>query len=64
MGLFQKLPEDPIEWAGLPSEPLPERSAAERLDEAPPATDLMFGAGYESHSLAVPIAPVDDADGD
>ena len=31
MGLFSELPEDPTDWAGLPSEPLPPRTEAELL---------------------------------
>ena len=45
MGLFQQLPEDPEEWAGLPAEPLPPESDAERLTDAGAvdAADLGFG---------------------
>lgn len=63
MGLFSKLPEEPVEWAGLPSEPARDESAAERLPSAP-STDLGglgFGgpaaaAGVES--IVIPVAPV------
>jgi hypothetical protein len=34
MGLFTQRPEDPIEWAGLPGEPLGPQDAASHLDES------------------------------
>ncbi len=44
MGLFQQRPEEPSEWAGLPSEPWAPREPAERISSAP-ALDLpLFGA--------------------
>jgi len=66
MGLFQKLPEDPVEWAGLPSEPLPDLPAAERLPDAAPV-DLGLGtvAEFGSISISVPVdEAVDGADAD
>ncbi len=54
MGLFQKLPEDPVEWAGLPSEPLPDRTAAEQLVEAAPTADLGLGFG-DIGSIIIPV---------
>jgi hypothetical protein len=33
MGLFSKLPEEPVEWAGLPSEPARAETRAERLTD-------------------------------
>ncbi|MDR6166232.1 hypothetical protein QE367_000436 [Microbacterium paludicola] len=62
MGLFMQRPEEPSEWAGLPSEPVRRKSNAELLpDEPPPADpagDLLGGGGIASISipLAVPIA--------
>ncbi|MET0811517.1 MAG: hypothetical protein ABWY03_00590 [Microbacterium sp.] len=53
MGLFQKLPEDPIEWAGLPSEPLPDLPAAERLPAAA-GVDLDAVPGVGSISISIP----------
>lgn len=55
MGLFSARPEEPTEWAGLPSEPLPPRSAAETLSDGPPPADL--GALGESISISIPFVP-------
>lgn len=68
MGLFQKLPEDPVEWAGLPSEPLPDPPVAERLPDSP-AIDLGAESfpGIGSISISIPTelpAAVADGDGD
>ncbi|MBW9093170.1 hypothetical protein JNB62_05700 [Microbacterium jejuense] len=63
MGLFSKLPEEPVEWAGLPSEPARAESAAERLAAAP-TTDLGGlgladpGAAGAVESIVIPVAPV------
>jgi len=63
MGLFSKLPEEPVEWAGLPSEPARTETAAERLTSAP-ATDLGgFGVGDPAaagavESIVIPVAPL------
>lgn len=70
MGLFRKLPEDPAEWAGLPSEPTRIEGAAERLTDAA-ALDLGgFGvggvgnAGGAVESVVIPVAPaVENAEG-
>ena len=63
MGLFSARPEEPTEWAGLPSEPLPPRSAAETLSDGPPPTDL--GALGASISISIPVVPITDgANGD
>lgn len=56
MGLFQKLPEDPVEWAGLPSEPLPEETAAQRLADSGPTADVGLGFGDIS-TIVIPVAP-------
>ncbi|TQJ31798.1 hypothetical protein FBY39_2281 [Microbacterium sp. SLBN-146] len=58
MGLFQHRPEDPTEWAGLPSEPLDDESAVDRLPDSAavdPALTALFGGGA-STSLVVPLA--------
>lgn len=58
MGLFQHRPEDPTEWAGLPSEPLDDESVAERLPDAAPvdtALTALFGGGAAT-SVIVPLA--------
>ncbi len=41
MGIFQSRPEEPDEWAGLPSEPWEPRVPGEVL---PPALDALGGA--------------------
>lgn len=61
MGLFASRPEEEIEWAGLPSEPLAPESEAERL-EAAPATSGGLGipgvtAGGETVAITLPSAP-------
>ncbi|MDQ1216348.1 hypothetical protein [Microbacterium arborescens] len=59
MGLFTQRPEEPSEWAGLPSEPVRRKSNAELLpDEPPPADpagDLLGGGGIAS--IAIPLTP-------
>jgi len=57
MGLFQHKPEDPTEWAGLPSEPLEPLSAAERLDDGPKADALTLG---DATSLTIPLPSVEE----
>lgn len=73
MGLFTQRPEEPSEWAGLPSEPVRRKSNAELLPDEPPAADpagdLLGGGGIASISipLAGPTATEDenaDADAD
>jgi len=63
MGLFSKLPEEPVEWAGLPSEPARTETEAERLTTAP-SSDL-GGLGFGDpaligtvESIVVPVKPV------
>lgn len=69
MGLFTQRPEEPSEWAGLPSEPIRPKSGAELLsDEAPPADALgsLLGRGGVS-SISIPLAvpaPGDDGPGE
>ncbi|SDQ12629.1 hypothetical protein [Microbacterium sp. cf332] len=59
MGLFMQRPEEPSEWAGLPSEPLRPKSGAELLPDevapADPAGDLLGGGGITSISIPVEI---------
>ncbi|MBD3941710.1 hypothetical protein IF188_08390 [Microbacterium sp. NEAU-LLC] len=61
MGLFQKLPEEPTEWAGLPSEPDRPESAAERLAAAAPVDIGSLGLGGSDfgavESIVLPAAP-------
>lgn len=61
MGLFQHRPEDPVEWAGLPSEPLRDESAAERLNDGV-RVDLDridVDGGALVQSVAIPLPAVD-----
>lgn len=71
MGMLSSRPEEPTEWAGLPSEPLRERSAAEQLDADTAAEAAALGTATGSiTSISIPIAlpdpseTVPDADGD
>lgn len=63
MGLFSQRPEEPTEWAGLPSEPSRHETAAERLPDASAvdlgglsASDLAFGSGTVE-SIVIPVKP-------
>jgi len=56
MGLFASRPEDPFEWAGLPSEPLRAQTEAERLDPTP-VDPFSLTAGTDVSSVAVPVEP-------
>ncbi|MFF2484808.1 hypothetical protein ACFVSU_00245 [Microbacterium sp. NPDC058062] len=65
MGLFSKLPEEPVEWAGLPSEPARTETQAERLTDAASVDlgglglgDLAVGGGGAVESIVIPVAPV------
>lgn len=65
MGLFSQLPEEPIEWAGLPSEPTHPETEAERLADASTAVDLgglgigeLGLGGGAVESIVIPVAPV------
>jgi len=65
MGLFASRPEEPTEWAGLPSEPLPPRSAAEALADGSSMADLGFVA-VPVESIVIPLTPeiqIAEADG-
>lgn len=62
MGLFAQRPEENDEWAGIPSEPLREESAAERLGAPAPVGALGLGGpvlgGSAVESIVIPVAPV------
>ncbi|MBW9118522.1 hypothetical protein JNB63_00245 [Microbacterium trichothecenolyticum] len=65
MGLFSKLPEEPAEWAGLPSEPARAETQAERLTDAAAVDpgglglgDLSVGGGGRVESIVIPVAPI------
>lgn len=60
MGLFTQRPEDPSEWAGLPSEPHRPRSDAELLPDAPPVADpgtAVLGGIPGVTSISIPVDP-------
>ena len=63
MGLFAARPEEPTEWAGLPSEPL----TADSLGPLPPDTAAtaaggLFGiAPVESIAISIPLTPFADS---
>lgn len=66
MGLFTQRPEDPSEWAGLPSEPHRPRSDAELLPDAPPVADpgaAVFGSATGIASIPIPVADPGAGDG-
>lgn len=52
MGIFQQRPEEPTEWAGLPSEPWEPRTPSEVLADAGDDDLGLFAAGA---SVSVPI---------
>jgi len=54
MGLFASRPEDPFEWAGLPSEPLGQRSDAELL-ETPPVDPFAISTSGGSTSISIEV---------
>jgi hypothetical protein len=59
MGLFASKPEEPTEWAGLPSEPLGALSDSELLED-PPAADILLGEtppGVASISIPIVAEP-------
>ena len=62
MGLFVQRPEEPAEWAGIPSEPARTETAAERLAAAADADLGLLGggelAGGAIESSVIPVAPV------
>ncbi|WJM17091.1 hypothetical protein [Microbacterium arborescens] len=71
MGLFMQRPEEPSEWAGLPSEPVRRTSNAELLPNEPPpadpAGDLLGGGGIASITIPLPVPSEpagEGADGD
>lgn len=65
MGLIAARPEDPEEWAGIPSEPRDVQTGIDRLADAPSAgADALglLGAGT-IESIVIPVAlPVHVAD--
>lgn len=62
MGMFMQRPEEPEEWAGLPSEPLKPRSGAELLADAGPASELLGEPGEGVASVSIPMPPPVEGD--
>lgn len=58
MGLFTTRPEEPTEWAGLPSEPAQSRSEAESLAAQTESADSLAFLGTAIESIVIPVAPV------
>lgn len=59
MGLFSSRPEEPTEWAGLPSEPAQNRSEAESLAAHTESADSLAFLGSRIESIVIPVAPVE-----
>ncbi|HWM15576.1 MAG TPA: hypothetical protein VNP97_03200 [Microbacterium sp.] len=59
MGMFTPRPEEPTQWAGIPSDPLEPQSDVESL-AAPPLSADQFGYGAVE-SIVIPMAPILDA---
>ncbi|WP_417563701.1 hypothetical protein [Microbacterium sp.] len=59
MGLFASRPQEPFEWAGLPSEPDNEHTEAELLETPPidPFAITTSGGGAASISISVAAPP-------
>jgi hypothetical protein len=57
MGLFASRPEEPSEWAGIPSEPREVGSAAEHLDAPVGAGIDDLATGSLAHSILIPVSP-------
>lgn len=52
MGLFAARPEDPFDWAGLPSEPADAQTDAELL-ETPPIDPFAITPGTAGASISI-----------
>lgn len=57
MGLFSTRPEEPSEWAGLPSEPAQSRTEAESLAAQTESADSLAFLGTTIESIVIPVAP-------
>lgn len=57
MGLFQQRPEEPTEWAGLPSDPWQPRPHADHLPDNPGAALPTFGEGTVSIEIPASLPP-------
>jgi hypothetical protein len=63
MGLFASRPEDPFEWAGIPSEPARAQTDAELLEE-PPVDPFAIAPGPAGGSISISVDVVADEPGD
>jgi hypothetical protein len=57
MGQFTTRPEEPAEWAGLPSEPLGPRPTAESLAAPLDSADSLDFLGGTIESVVIPLEP-------
>ncbi|MGZ8805361.1 MAG: hypothetical protein ACXWZG_08690 [Microbacterium sp.] len=58
MGQFTTRPEEPTEWAGLPSEPVESNPSAESVVAALEFADSLAILGGTIESVAIPLFPV------
>ena len=57
MGLFSQVPEfRKDDWAGIPSDPLREKSTAESLDETPAVDPFALNLPGSTSSIVFPVA--------
>jgi hypothetical protein len=56
MGQFTTRPEEPTEWAGLPSEPIQSRPAAESPLAPVSSADSLALLGTTIESVSIPLA--------
>lgn len=54
MGIFQSRPEEPAEWASLPSEPWEPREPAEALPPAVTGPDALGDDGTVELTIEIP----------
>ena len=57
MGQFTPRPEEPTDWAGLPSEPMRSRSDAEALASPIDSSGSLDILGGAVESVVIPLAP-------
>ncbi|GAA3916112.1 hypothetical protein [Microbacterium invictum] len=57
MGIFQQRPEEPTEWAGLPSEPWEPVFRVEQLAGAPDAASALIGEDPHLETIAITLVP-------
>lgn len=58
MGIFVTRPEEPTEWAGLPSEPVASRSEAESLAAQVESAGSLAFLGTSIESVVIPVVTV------